>query len=31
VLAVDVNYALKWILPPGEAELRSIFAKAVKE
>jgi hypothetical protein len=26
----NVNYALKWILPPGEAELRSIFAKAVK-
>jgi hypothetical protein len=26
----NVNYALKWILPAGESELRPIFAKAVK-
>lgn len=26
----NVNHALKWILPEGEAELRSIFDKAVK-
>ena len=26
----NVNYALKWILPAGEAELRPIFAKALK-
>ena len=26
----NVNHALKWILPEGEAELRPIFAKAVK-
>jgi len=26
----NLNYALKWILPAGEAELRPIFSKAVK-
>lgn len=26
----NVNHALKWILPDGEAELRPIFTKAVK-
>jgi hypothetical protein len=26
----NVNYALKWILPAGESELRPIFAKAIK-
>jgi len=26
----NVNHALKWILPAGEAELRPIFARAVK-